>query len=429
MPAPPRPLALALLVAGLAARAACAGFQPPAQCPLEQFRTGQPRPLRWSACPRACTCAPTDVQLWCPGPAPPQLADADADYLQIMVVEGVEVAPLQAHHLRCLDHLLSLTLSNGRIGEIAEDAFRDLVFLRHLDLSNNEIVNIPVDLLASNKNLRFLVLDGNPIHVPSSDPLLRSTSLGSLSMEGCGITYVKSQTFAGTPELYEILMEDNALTEFPREAVSHLKRLCSIRVDVLIEDVATHAEDAKAPSDAPLRLLDFDMKQILIISGVALVMALVLVGVYKVCSSIVCPCRRKQEVVLRDSHPSNHAHGGGWTQAPGPIYETINDRQMVDGRGGYHIVDQNDLHLPTRGYSGYVYNGVEFASRSRRETYSYVENCLYTPVHNYRRPRDRLPPPPPYETVARTRLLSRKDSVATSTSDLHASALSDSDNA
>ncbi|XP_049791291.1 uncharacterized protein LOC126198774 [Schistocerca nitens] len=409
-------LAVAIMLLGVLASSGCAGgFTPPAACPPAQFWMGKARPLEWAKCPVDCRCSSTDVQLWCPGSGLPELVDADASYLETMIVEGVGILKLQAHHFGHLTRLVDLTLSNGRISEIAEDAFQDLSLLMRLDLSNNEIVDIFEDTFVFNKNLRFLVLDGNPLHVPSSDPLLLSTSLGSLSIRGCGIASVNSQTFAGVPELYEILMKDNPLTEFPSEAISSLERLCSIDVD---PRDTMNDEISKG----------FGLKEILIISGVTLVMAAVLIGVYKICKTLVCPCKRKQEVALRESrlNPSTHTSSSGWTEAPVPVYEEIGDRQMGDRRSGYQILSQRELHIPAHGYPGYVYNGIDLPSSSPCERYSYVGNVgLYSPTTNYHRSTERLPLPPPYENIGRSTLPSRHESVATSTSDLHTSVASD----
>ncbi|XP_049836625.1 protein slit-like [Schistocerca gregaria] len=408
-------LAAAILLLGVLASSGCAGgFTPPAACPPAQFRTGKARPLEWAKCPADCSCSSTDVQLWCRGSGLPELVGADAAFLETMVVEGLGIAKLQAHHFGHLTRLVDLTLSNGRISEIAEDAFQELSLLVRLDLSNNEIVDISEDTFVFNKNLRFLVLDGNPLHVPSSDPLFLSTSLGSLSIRGCGIESMNSQTFAGVPELYEILMMDNPLTEFPSEAISSLERLCSIDVD---PRDTTNDKFFKG----------FGLKEILIISGVTLVMAAVLIGVYKICKTLVCSCRRKQEVVLRESlNPSNHTSSSGWTEAPVPLYEEIGDRQMGDRRSGYQIVSQRELHIPGHGYPGYVYNGIDFPRSSPRERYSYVDNVgLYSPTTKYHRSTERLPLPPPYDNIGTSTLPSRHESVATSTSDLHTLVASD----
>jgi hypothetical protein len=122
-----------------------------------------------------------------------------------------------------------IDLSYNKIENVHEDAFKHVGDLEILNLSHNCILNLSPNIFQSNKKLRKVLLNNNKLQVTRNsgrkEHILESTSVTHLDVSFCNIASISSETFSGLPNLEDLNMNGNPLTQFDIEFIQPLKNL------------------------------------------------------------------------------------------------------------------------------------------------------------------------------------------------------------
>jgi Leucine-rich repeat (LRR) protein len=149
--------------------------------------------------------------------------------------------------------VLLFDISDNKLTNLTEFAFRDYRFLEYLNLCENEIVLVnsgafhglaslkKIDLSCNNLNyiapsifsdnpvLETVSFRGNPLaYFPDSSPILASLSIISLDLSSCTLTSVNSDTFSQLPNLRILNLNSNRLREFSLDILNTLTGVSNV---------------------------------------------------------------------------------------------------------------------------------------------------------------------------------------------------------
>jgi len=112
--------------------------------------------------------------------------------------------------------LKTLILSGNKLKSLESGLFQNLTRLEVLELNNCGLSRLNDTVFYDNftyPDLEELRLSGNPLQVPEEGPILppQLSGLKNLDMSKCNLTYLPDDAFVTTPNISQLLLNDNKL--------------------------------------------------------------------------------------------------------------------------------------------------------------------------------------------------------------------------
>lgn len=155
-------------------------------------------------------------------------AFVDLENLQVLQLDRNKIKTLDGDALNGLLAIETLSLSYNLIEAINYDYFSNFTYLQQLNLENNRLKQISEELLEKSTNLKQLDISSNPFETVSSKALT-SNSLEELYIRNCSLPIIKN-LFANLPNLHNLDLSNNALTDISLDNFSKLKYLTSLNL-------------------------------------------------------------------------------------------------------------------------------------------------------------------------------------------------------
>ncbi|KAL1506749.1 hypothetical protein ABEB36_006052 [Hypothenemus hampei] len=169
----------------------------------------------WTDCPLPCHCR------WISGKRTAFCRKQSLSEVPDFLDDGIQLLDLAENYLTHLPkeafqsvgliNLQRIILSNSSIGEVHQDAFKDLIILVELDLSNNNLHRLHPQTFHGNERLRHLYLNGNPLRQLSQAQFPILPHLRNLELEGCQLKYIHKDAFVHLQALETVNLKNNLL--------------------------------------------------------------------------------------------------------------------------------------------------------------------------------------------------------------------------
>ena len=125
-----------------------------------------------------------------------------------------KIQTINGNDLRNLSEIILINLSYNELRIVSKYAFTEQRNLQEVDMSFNYLYYLHRDTFANNNKLSKLYLKNTFISFQFDVPFLNSRSLRYLDVSFCNITSIHKATLVELPNLTELDMEGNCITDF-----------------------------------------------------------------------------------------------------------------------------------------------------------------------------------------------------------------------
>ncbi|XP_050535112.1 toll-like receptor Tollo [Daktulosphaira vitifoliae] len=131
--------------------------------------------------------------------------------------------------------LKTLILSGNKLKSLESGLFQNLTRLEVLELNNCGLARLNETVFYDNftyPDLQELRLSGNPLEVPEEGPILplQLSGLKNLDMSNCNLSRLPTEAFASTPNITELLLSDNKLSNEHDDSLKFLESLSGLEL-------------------------------------------------------------------------------------------------------------------------------------------------------------------------------------------------------
>lgn len=149
--------------------------------------------------------------------------------LKILNLWGNKLQNLTKNAFDGVTSNVQLELSRNNIKALQSDVFHHMTNMTFINLSGNQLQSLPEGLLAASKKLERFVLFQNSVELNAlPNGFLANLSALSEVRIRCGLKILPENTFNGSMNISELILNDNQLEELPQRLLATQRNLVTL---------------------------------------------------------------------------------------------------------------------------------------------------------------------------------------------------------